>query len=162
MLNNMVQIPINSKFSQEDFENIGLVINNIFTNEKGDKFYNVTIPNNWNLIKTYSDNDYAIVDENNNQRVTFFYNPNKRYLGFSSDIKFRYTIHKIDITKVDPRDYYSNEVYFYDNVTQTKIFSLIDDNIDKMYEEVINWANENYPEWENYNAYWSSSQKLQQ
>ncbi|MBO5096004.1 MAG: hypothetical protein J6B98_03940 [Bacilli bacterium] len=162
MSNNVIQIPINSEFSQKDFENIGLIINNISENDKGIKFYNATLPLNWNLIKIYSNGGYAIIDENNNQRVTFFYNPEKSYLGASSEIKIRYTIHKIDISKVDPRDYYHNEVYLYDNVEQVKVFSLSEDNIDKMYQDVLDWTNKNYPDWENYNAYWDNTNKLQQ
>lgn len=109
------KIPVNSKYTSADLEKLGIYINKIIENEKGISFYEVTLPKNWSIKELYPNNNYAIIDENNNQRIDCFYNPQKTYLGASSIIKTRFSLHVIDITKRDPRDYYYNEVYFYDH-----------------------------------------------
>lgn len=42
------------------------------------------------------------------------------------------------------------------------IYSLIDNNINILQKEMLEWINNNYPDWQDYNAYWEPSNKLQQ
>ena len=155
-----IKIPTSSQNSKKDFENIGIQIKETIKYEKGKEFYEIILPENWNIIDLYPNSSYAIVDEFNNQRVEFFYNPNKPYLGANSTIKTRYSIHVIDITKRDPRDYYYNEVYFYDNKEKKIIFTLTDKDINILQKEMLEWVNNNYPDWQDFNAYWDKSIKL--
>lgn len=157
-----IRIPTSSENTQKDFENIGIQIKETIKNEKGKEFYEIILPENWNVVELYPNSRYAIIDENNNQRVEFFYDANKPYLGANSTIKTRYSIHIIDITKRDPRDYYYNEVYFYDNKESEIIFSLTKGDIETMKKEMLEWINSNYPDWQDFNAYWNKSNKLQQ
>lgn len=82
-----IKIPTSSENTQKDFENIGIQIKETLKDEKGKEFYVIILPENWNIIELYPNSSYAIVDEFNNQRVEFFYNPNKPYLGANSTIK---------------------------------------------------------------------------
>lgn len=157
-----IKIPTSSENTQKDFEYIGIQIKETIKNEKGKEFYEIILPENWSVIELFPNSRYAIIDENNNQRVEFFYDANKPFLGANSTIKTRYSIHIIDITKRDPRDYYYNEVYFYDNKESEIIFSLTKGDIETMKKEMLEWINSNYPDWQDFNAYWDKSNKLQQ
>lgn len=153
------------QYTKQQYERMGIKI--IGINEYDDMLYNVELPEGWKIEAT---GHYwsSVTDDKGRERISFFYKGGLYDRDAFCDFKHRYSF------SISPFDDYKSDVgYEGRKFMPWKLF--ITDSGQKIIElkelvpktdveyfekdEVlrafgIQYLNENYPDWENINAYW--------
>lgn len=149
----------NRKWTMDQYEKMGIKI----LDEYDELFLNVELPEGWNIQAT----DHAmwndVLDEKGRRRIQFFYKGSfydrDAFTNFQRRFSFRVTPlddYKSDITFSERQlgEWYGAIYDCGKEIFRTELMrrkDYCDDCIDK---ECIKYLNDNYPLWENINAYW--------
>lgn len=150
----------NKKWTKEQYEKMGIKI----INENDNLFFNVTLPDGWKVKPTDHSMWNEVIDNNDRRRISFFYKGAFYDRKAFSNFEKRYTYSEM------PFDYYKTDATYeerkskewygivYDcgkEIFRTK--SIVNkDYFDKsLNRQCIEYLKENYPNWQDINAYWN-------
>lgn len=150
---------------KEEWEKLGF---EFFDIPGDDVLYETTLPEGWSIVPSEYPKKNNILDENKNVRGTIFYNIS--YYGIIAEMHLyrRYNIvvehddNLIEIyfgnkkEKLFVAGQIHNSDYPYDH-DNNKAYFKEEDRLKKLAED---FAKENYPDWENFDAYWENYMKL--
>ena len=155
----------NMRPCKEEWEKLGFV----FTDIPGDdELYEAKLPEGWSTVPSEYPKKNNILDENKNIRGSIFYNIS--YYGIIAEMQLyrRYNIvveHDNNLIEVyfgnkEEKLFVAGQIrnsdYSHDN-DGNKAYFKEEDRLKKLAED---FANENYPDWKNFNAYWENDMKL--
>lgn len=142
--------------SREDFEQLGFSFEDI----PGDEVLcYATLPQGWSMKKTDHSMWNDIIDQNGMIRGSMFYKASAYDRNAHMDLNCRYYIcsRYVDEDHLIKEVYFGNEKEILFVAGQTPIDAY--DDIEKLKALAKQYADENYPDWENVHAYWDKDKE---
>jgi hypothetical protein len=153
----------NINYTREQYEKMGIKI----VNEYDDLFWNVVLPEGWEIKATSHNMWNDLFDNKGRKRISFFYKAafydRDAFINFNTRFTFRvdhiaeYT-EDYDVWKMS--DYQGvvkdgdKVIYSTDCVPATGDYNKDDKIKEKLKKELENFLKENYPDYKNIHAYW--------
>lgn len=152
-----------AEYTKQQYEKMGIKV----IKEYDDLFYSVELPDGWEIKATDHSMWNDVVDDKGRKRISFFYKGGYDVDAFSNfERRYSFKILPFDEYKsnVDylERKFKPWKVFITDCGNKIKELKEITPSNDKEYlniddvlrEEAILYLNDNYPDWQDINAYW--------